>query len=204
MGTYGTTYQRGSPMSQTLETPAPADIPVPKWAVKVGEWIEDEGLTYREILGRDHVPHPCRVPNAEPFDGVVRLSDWQVSDERPHGACVQFDFGPGLPAEMTAESARSLAQALIEAADELEGPSPAEIRRRVGELQAHVVRAVRGHLARLDMHQDQLAITAGYGMDEMSALMTGRRVLDVIDVWRIAGALQVDPAELFGPDADEQ
>ena len=199
-------------MSETLEFPAGmaealAAIKVPKWAMEVDEWITDTDgdLTYREIRGRDYDVQPCQVPNCEPFDGVVRLAEWQVvSDERPDGACVQLDFGPGLPAEMTAESARSLAQALIEAADELEGPTPAEIRRQVGEMQVCIVKAVRGHLARLDMHQDQLAIVAGYGMDEMSALMTGKRVMDVIDVWRIAGALEVDPVGLFEPDADEQ
>lgn len=195
-------------MSETLEIPdviaeALAAVKIPKWAVDATEWHFDvDGSACREVYGPDHDVHPCHVESGEPFSGVVRVTEWQTTaGEREQ--YVLLNSSEGL-LDLTAESARSLAQALIEAADELDGPTPAEIGRQVGELQAQIIRAVRGHLTRLDMHQDQLAIAAGYGTDEMSAIMTGRRLADVVDIWRIAGALEVDPVGLFEPDADEQ
>lgn len=53
-------------------------------------------------------------------------------------------------------------------------------------------------IERKGLKQKSIAIKAGYSDQQLSNLLTGRKIFSAYDVLRIANALEVTPNELFG------
>jgi len=108
--------------------------------------------------------------------------------------------------EQTAGDLREAAVQMLEQADALEGPGPIDLTTRKPELlgaQRLVTRNIRRTIKSCITGQNELAISAGYGPDELSSFMTGRRHMELADVDRIAAALRVHPGQLFINDAED-
>ncbi|HEY3546243.1 MAG TPA: hypothetical protein VGK17_09140 [Propionicimonas sp.] len=103
-----------------------ATIKAPGWAEVIGPWESEGGATlHRQINGQVREPDACQILDSEPFTAQVYCSLFQVSDGRPAEPSVEMSLEHAW-ANMTPESARSLAQALIEAAGELDAARAAE------------------------------------------------------------------------------
>lgn len=108
--------------------------------------------------------------------------------------------------EQTAGDLREAAVQMLERADALGGPGPIDLTTRKPEplgTQRLVTRNIRRIIKTCITGQNELAISAGYGPDELSSFMTGRRHMELADVDRIAAALRVHPGQLFVNDAEE-
>ncbi len=178
-----------------------AAVKIPKWAVAIEDWEFDGQVASRDVRGQVYEAQECLIPDSEPFSAHVYLSQFQSSDGRPSEPDIELMLRHPW-AEMTAASARSLANALLSAADELDGPRPIGAHGSAGEAQHVVVQAIRKRMKLLDMRQDHLAVSAGYGLDEMSSFMVGTRAMDLTDLVRIAQALGCEPTDLIAHERD--
>lgn len=184
--------------TDTMTTPpAPNAKRVPKWAETVSEpeWEEAEGKWSRDL----------RWSRAYPEGGNVSATavHWTDPEGRVTVDCLSIDVD--MEIVETAEEARQVAVWLLEAADALDGPRPVDnLTRRPEPLgtQRRVVANVRRLIRALPCSQNEVAISAGYGPDEFSSFMTGRRLMDLTDVDRIAAVLRVSPLELLRADED--
>ena len=188
-------------MSTTLEAPK-----APKWAVNTE--VDDEGVLWT---------HPVATiasvgwisPGEVGLDAEVYVEqtfytsdDWGGQD--PAVITVEGGVessGGGHSLHVTAPVARQLAHALLAAADVLDGPeTPRD--GSGGSTQYRITQVIRNHVEALPIGQNEIAVAAGYGTNELSELMTGKRRMDLEDVARIARALGMDPFDLFAEAAE--
>lgn len=166
----------------------PATAPMPAWAVRASEWTSDV-TQWTRMVRRD-------------FDGlfITQIQDSSEPGESHYGdePCINIDVDvlSGEPTDLAGQ-ARRLAHSLLQAADALDGPPRAGQRGSAGGLQHRVIIELREAIKRSPLSQSQLAVAAGYGGDELSGFMTGRRRMDLTDVERLAGALGIDAADLM-------
>lgn len=179
--------------AETITTPALPELKrVPKWAEKVGEpeWVESEGRWLRDLEWRRDAPDGGSVnmiavhwttPSGQvTVDALSIEVEWDLID--------------------TAEQARQAAAWLLDAADALTGPPFADLAARAPEplgAQRRVAANVHRWLVSQPTGQLELAIAAGYGQDELSSFMTGRRLMDLTDVDRLAAAMRMSPFDLL-------
>lgn len=103
---------------------------IPRWAATVSDWEADlDGAHNRYALGVNHKMEPhSEVPGWEPVEAVVHAQvtqDTQSPDEDATNVEVEFIQGSDRGrwgCNLTPESARSLAHALLEVADEIDEP----------------------------------------------------------------------------------
>ncbi|MBU4337502.1 MAG: helix-turn-helix transcriptional regulator, partial [Actinobacteria bacterium] len=176
-----------------------ADVSGPAWATEVRDgwtWVVVDEVWERYAI-REFMPG-VEVGAVEHHteDGATAVV----------GLFVNLYVGPDLedPGEV-----REVADALYRAADVLQGAQGRE-RQAAGELgsagstQTRVCAAIRARIAGLPIGQNEVAVAAGYGPDELSALMCGRRAMDLIDLERLARALRSDPFALISEAADAE
>lgn len=178
-------------------TVAPAAPPraksIPRWADTV------EGPTWDPIEGRWE--RVLRWKRAYPEGGNVNIIAFHWTDPEGKVSVDPLHIEVDMEIE-SAEEARQVAVWLLEAADAIDGPRPVNnswIRPEPLGTQRRVVENIRRLVKKVAYSQTEVAITAGYGMDEFSSFMTGRRLMDLTDVDRIATALRVSPLELLAP-----
>lgn len=174
----------------TLPT-APEARRIPRWADTV------EGPTWDPI--EEKWERVLRWKRAYPEGGNVNIFACHWTDPEGKVSVDPLTIDVDMNIE-SAEEARQVAVWLLEAADAIDGPRPVDNLTRRPEpmgTQRRVVENVRRLVKKVAYSQTEVAITAGYGMDEFSSFMTGRRLMDLTDVDRIATALRVTPAELL-------
>lgn len=170
--------------------PAPRNAPLPEWAESGTDW-EWHGLEQRwvrtcwrhyglfDIAQHQYATSPETTTLSASPDVLFGLDELDLTP-------------PGGPGEL-----RALAFNLLAAADVLDGPDAVRSTRDAEPTQYRVVKAIRTRLLAMPLGQNELAVAAGYSTSELSQLMTGRRVMDLVDVDRIATALGTDALSLL-------
>lgn len=170
---------------------------IPRWADTVDEpeWHPTEKKWERVLRWRRSFPE----------GGNVNIIAFHWTDPEGKVSVDPLHIEVDMEIE-SAEEARQVAVWLLEAADAIDGPRPVDNGRFYPEplgTQRRVIANIRRLVKAVAWSQTEVAITAGYGMDEFSSFMTGRRLMDLTDVDRIAAALRVGPLELLAPGEEE-
>lgn len=173
----------------TPNFPPPTNAPTPRWATETTLW---EAVAVDGIWIRDHKMVVDGFTVYQPEESSARDSITRP----PIAVWPDFSNFDGTPEEVAAE-ARSLAASLMQIADALDGPRPVGKDGSAGETQRRLVQVIRNHIKALPIGQNEVAVAAGYGPDELSSFMTGKRLMDLTDVERIARALGADPFDLM-------
>lgn len=155
---------------------------------------------------------PSWIPDDDVWSVCAKWSrDW------PEGGGVTMDadiwteksgkrtiYGPRIYVNVdqidNAQEAREIAAWLCEAADALDGPPSADhaaVHPRPMGLQRLVTKNIERLRQESGIGQNEFATIAGYGTDEFSTFMVGRRHMDLEDVDRIARALGVESRDLL-------
>jgi hypothetical protein len=163
---------------------APTDEALPKWATRATEWswVDIDCFWTRDVI--------------HDLSDDVRVFAFQES--HPDGRVDVVDLGIQTDVDdlIDAGTARQVAQALVSAAEVIEGPRPLGERHSDPSTQRCVVQAIRGLLSERPIGQNQLALACGYGVTELSDLMSGARLMDFIDLERLARGLDMSAFEL--------
>ena len=62
----------------------------------------------------------------------------------------------------------------------------------------NVIANIRSIIDRKGLKHKAVAEKAGYSIQQFSNMLSGRKVIECTDIWRIANALEVTPNDLFG------
>lgn len=167
--------------------PAPKDVAAPAWATVVGEWKGESGAEWVRDL-RHPIIEEVHLLAVESYDGETVKHSEPTLD-------FAIDSFEG-SAEEIAAFAREMAAALHQAADLLTGPPRRGEKGSAGAYQARVCARIRKAIEQSPLTQNEIAVEAGYGTNELSDFMVGRLPMDVNDVERIANALGLDPFDI--------